>query len=1358
MNQRQYMQLTKRFMGLCMALIMLAGIILPGIAIPIEASAAAASHAYPYDLGKGDVYYIDSSAADGGSGAIASPYNNLGPINSAKAGDTFLIKAGSFFTGADARINPSTGGTADKPIVVDMYDPDDTGIKPAINAWTGSDGGRGTIITLNGRPYWQIRNLDVSWWNGSEMEGRDYTSGTTQNNRTAIRIQGGSHGVWIIDCNINHIDTNRNAKSEGGIIMSGSRSDNVVIYGNKFEQVYRSAINTYRGGDTASRTTAMNNYHNNLVIKNNYMDRIGGDAINFSSVYNGLVENNTVYRVCDDLPVPAGPGAPSEGNFSGALWSWASMDTLYQYNEVAYTRDGGSGDRVAFDFDSQCIGYQIYQYNYTHHNAGGQMLYCAVGRGALYRQAAYIGNTRIIRYNVSAFESIGAGQSGVSELTFLYNNIFYKSVASRSAFDAAYDQPGGFVFREPGDPSWDVMSLGDPANTTYANYIFNNIFYENEKLTYPSATRGSHDDSNGRPFVVHHMFFNNLIYDTPVYRGNALQTETQLQADGNIIANPKFLGDIDPRNANGFSAVDVLNTAFDSPVAGAGIAVEDALEKIKLDMARANNVAGLGETYAPAGPPDSVPALQGLIYAHIDQRVFDDSYTMPTLGVTIAAKDDFYGKPLSEYASPFIGVGGHAAVAGQPLVHEISVNEEAKNSTLLLDRDEYTYPAPTITADNVTITVSGENLTGAETLLAFGKTYALSNASTQVITIDKGESDFVYGKNYYAVYAGDGKLMKIEEIFIAREPFWDWVDEGLFLSGSDASLQGSISIASAFRVGGKDDSLYYVLAMSEGSAPSAGSNISMIPGAKPIALGEDIEGALYNDMWLRLYTADAATGLITGFASKQILLENIGNIIYRAPDPGVVSGSGFVPMGPLYDHGYRLEFDMQRLSGSGNVSVFVSHNGEGTGSGTTSIEVLIGTGGWLDYYGRNATTRETPGGFWLDVVDQSPYADLHYSITIEGTSTGPDNNRQQVYSMYAQMADGSVTYDSYINDKWTWGTVNNIPFGRTGYSVPGNTSADIRNWTIHALPTADNYASRTKLTGADVAIEIDELTGALRAVLPPGVQAAYEWSVDDPILGNIILGTDADFSIPAGVNPGDIVLTVAGMGAYAGTAAAIVTAPYVTINGPTAVASGGGAVVNYTISARNMPAVNGIELEFEVDGDFVSSKEFAALSGFSIIGAGNYGTPIYWRNAGNIWIGKATLLDMDSIAGSGVPGTPPVSGDFDILELVFNVVDGALGDAAVKLNSIKLSYSGVEIGADIINGSAVTRFMQYYSPYDLNKDGVIDIHDITYALQFLLAVPGDPNWDEAADVNGDGVVEIADLILILANYTVPYYV
>ena len=224
-------------------------------------------------------------------------------------------------------------------------------------------------------------------------------------------------------------------------------------------------------------------------------------------------------------------------------------------------------------------------------------------------------------------------------------------------------------------------------------------------------------------------------------------------------------------------------------------------------------------------------------------------------------------------------------------------------------------------------------------------------------------------------------------------------------------------------------------------------------------------------------------------------------------------------------------------------------------------------------------------------------------------------------------------------------------------------------------------------------------------------------------------------------------------------------AAMITITGPAAVVSGTGATVSYTVSAAGIPAASGVELEFEVDGRYLSSNAFEALGGFSFFGDGNYGTPIYWRNVGDTWIGKATLLDLNALAGGGggVGGSgiaaPGISGDVDLLSLVFNANEGMLGATEIKLNYVKISFINGPVAVYIAEDTVVTVFEQYYSPYDLNKDGVIDLNDLTFALQYMLAREGDANWEEAkaVDYTGDGKIEIDDLILILANYTVPYY-
>ena len=182
-----------------------------------------------------------------------------------------------------------------------------------------------------------------------------------------------------------------------------------------------------------------------------------------------------------------------------------------------------------------------------------------------------------------------------------------------------------------------------------------------------------------------------------------------------------------------------------------------------------------------------------------------------------------------------------------------------------------------------------------------------------------------------------------------------------------------------------------------------------------------------------------------------------------------------------------------------------------------------------------------------------------------------------------------------------------------------------------------------------------------------------------------------------------------------------------------------------------MQAINAVELEVEIDNDYLHPDEAAAMGGFVAFGMGNYGTPIYWRSEGNVLKGKITLLDLNA---------KNISGNFDILDIIFSINEDALGETSVKLNYIKLSTgTGIPVEVEILNGEVFTSIEEYRSPYDGNGDGIIDIHDLSYALQYLLVQEGDPNWDDAKrfDFNEDGVISIEDLLIIMANYTTPYY-
>ena len=57
--------------------------------------------------------------------------------------------------------------------------------------------------------------------------------------------------------------------------------------------------------------------------------------------------------------------------------------------------------------------------------------------------------------------------------------------------------------------------------------------------------------------------------------------------------------------------------------------------------------------------------------------------------------------------------------------------------------------------------------------------------------------------------------------------------------------------------------------------------------------------------------------------------------------------------------------------------------------------------------------------------------------------------------------------------------------------------------------------------------------------------------------------------------------------------------------------------------------------------------------------------------------------------------------------------------------------------------------------YDINGDDIVDANDLSIAMSFLLHSigPSSPPLAKRSDVNGNGVIDIQDFFLIMANYT-----
>ncbi len=60
-------------------------------------------------------------------------------------------------------------------------------------------------------------------------------------------------------------------------------------------------------------------------------------------------------------------------------------------------------------------------------------------------------------------------------------------------------------------------------------------------------------------------------------------------------------------------------------------------------------------------------------------------------------------------------------------------------------------------------------------------------------------------------------------------------------------------------------------------------------------------------------------------------------------------------------------------------------------------------------------------------------------------------------------------------------------------------------------------------------------------------------------------------------------------------------------------------------------------------------------------------------------------------------------------------------------------------------------------PGDINGDGVVDVYDLIIVASAYGSTPSDSNWNPNADINGDETVDIFDLILVASHYgeTIP---
>ncbi len=462
-------------------------------------------------------YYVDPAGNDANNGnSPSSAWQTLAKVSAAvfSPGDTIRFISGGVWAG---QLLPQGSGIAGNPIVVDMYG---TGKKPLIN---GPGANASVTLKLVNQSYWEVNNLEIT--NTQITGGSAQLTGILMQNTGTTAL---SH-IYVKNCYVHDVNSvgigNANySKGTGGIFYSGWINDALV----KGCHVANVQIEGIRN----SSTTMCDHF----VIDSNLIENVYGDGIVLHGAQNGsAITRNTLYNVC----------MSSAANFAGA-WTYLSNQTTVAYNEVYGIKGGeGSNDGQAFDADISTNG-DIFEYNYSHDNDGGFMLFMPSATNI------------IVRYNISVNDCIGGtilklfNYTATSSTNKIYNNTFYLSNNINEIFQTGF------------------------------NGVFNNNIIYSPGTVKQFATA---------PISSSSVFSNNCFYPSSITATNGPAGTVS----GNIYADPGFVRPgFDSLGMNAVSAYKLLTS---SPCRNTGVLMSN------------NGGVDYFNTPLPAGSPD-IGAIQ----------------------------------------------------------------------------------------------------------------------------------------------------------------------------------------------------------------------------------------------------------------------------------------------------------------------------------------------------------------------------------------------------------------------------------------------------------------------------------------------------------------------------------------------------------------------------------------------------------------------------------------------------------------------------------------------------------------------------------------------------------------------------
>lgn len=486
----------------------------------------------------GTTYYVDSengNADENATGTSKSDaFKTLEQVNAVnlQPGDQVRFKKGSVFNGEALHFTKEDSGSADAPVVISTYG-DESAARPQINTngqgrWNLNYGNpldnqnhkwKGEVsscILIEDTEYIEINGLELTNNRATDKVPETDSNGNVRDYNDAYAMdRTGVAGVAKDNGTVDHIVLNdlyihdvtgnvyNKHMTNGGIYFIMEKPTNeattgVARYNDvQIKNCYLDTVNrwgiavgyTYQWGRFTNASLSdevMSTYGaSKVVIENNYLNNVGGDAITTMYCDNPLIQYNVSENAAKQINTTdysrQQPSLDANGNETGkqnvgagrvaaGIWPWKCKNAIFQYNECFATLNASSGNGDGQPWDADYGDGTNYQYNYSHGNTASTIMFCG---------PESINNT--FRYNISQNEDMGpldpAENTGNCQV---YNNTFYIKAGLNTIWHRSHGNGGPVtaennIFYFAGSTPATVSNWNPSNNKVFDNNLYYNV-------------------------------------------------------------------------------------------------------------------------------------------------------------------------------------------------------------------------------------------------------------------------------------------------------------------------------------------------------------------------------------------------------------------------------------------------------------------------------------------------------------------------------------------------------------------------------------------------------------------------------------------------------------------------------------------------------------------------------------------------------------------------------------------------------------------------------------------------------------------------------------------------------------------